>query len=207
MNRDRTSVNKILRKDEVYYRIRFEKAMIITLLILIAMFCIFQKIPEKQPEDWQIKDYIVVMLNENPVTKRKYSIKNPSLPKLPLIVEKELIPREESFDTLSPSLGESIPFFGNIDTGKEITNGFGDLRGVGEGFGEEKWKSGFVELAILIDSEGRVDSVRILENTTDSKRLEREAMLSAYRSWFIMGNKQKNDEYLWIKRKYRFKKK
>ena len=96
---------------------------------------------------------------------------------------------------------------GDLDGGMGGYGGPRPIREVIPEFPESERKKGVhgvVELKILVNASGRVDSVMVLNNTTGSKILARSAKAAAYRSIYRPVKNKKQALAKWVVRPYRF---
>jgi hypothetical protein len=191
-----------------FYRKRLEKSIICALLLTIFIFSFSKRKTRKALPPVEINIASIVTLDTPPPTSRKHSGSTvPQKPSIPLAAETEFIPEEMLPDTLPNANGNSNLLWNDMLEGI----GLPDPGGV-EDFGGDPgdrgaaYQPGFVELNILVNREGRVDSVMIIENTTRSVYMANKALQKAYRSLFILPWKRSDGETMWIQRKYWFKK-
>ena len=204
--------------EKARYRIRIEKALICSLLCMILLFLSSHRLPYRESKQ---NTMVISIITSDmvPVTSQQGgSLKRPSLPQVPIPSEDEYLPDYETIELTDLDLWEGIPFVDGTGTGNGVFGGSGTGYG-GGGLGprpilevipeypEEERKKGFtgiVELSIYINSDGYVDSVFVLNNTTRSRKLEQSAMEAAYRSRYAPLPDQYESISRWIQRIYRF---
>ena len=136
----------------------------------------------------------------------------PTLPQVPIPTEDEYIPDDETIEITRFDLFEDIPLFDGVGGGGGY-RGIGRPRPIREVIPEypnaerKKGVEGVVILEIFVNAEGRVDSVRVLSNTTRSKRLELSAIEAAYKSLYVPAKRDGRNVPIWIQRPYRFERK
>ncbi len=209
--------NRSFREDErSSYRLRFEKGLIISLILVILVFEFSKKIPEKDISEYSFGFGNMIYVDPMPQTSRKKAISQaPRLPQVPIPSEDEYIPEDETIDETLFDMSSSIEY----DEGKGGSGGFGSgsigdaprpIREVIPEYPRREKKRGIegvIELWIRINKEGRVDSVRVLKNTSKNKNLERAAVNAALKSIYVPAERHGKKINLWIRRKYKFEKK
>lgn len=205
-------------KEKAEYRIRLEQALMFILGIMISLFILSRRIPYRQKKEWGLGVFSVLSIDMMPATTQGGILRPPTLPKVPVPSEDEYLPEDETIDSTRLNILEGIGLF----DGEGIIGGGGRGSGFGGGMGprpigdvipeypEEEMKrgvEGVVELAILVNDMGRVDSVQVLTNTTLSKSLERAAIQAAYRSRYLPARRDGRRISRWIRRPYRFERK
>ena len=199
------------KREEWAYRIRFEKALILSLTAMIILFLSSQKIPLKKDKEFTIGIFNVMDVDMVPQTKQGILARPPRLPQIPIPTEDEFVLEDETIELTVLDLNESIPVFegfGNYQIGSQ-----GMPRPVSEIVPEyprserRKGVEGIVRLEIRVDETGKVDSVRVVENTTSSQVLEENSILAAYKSRYMPAKRKGQNVSRWIKRLYRFEKK
>ena len=198
-------------KEKLSYRLRLEKGIIISLCIMIALFSVSRRISRKRfPGNYTIV-YSDFFLEVTPQTSRSGTPYKPSLPSVPIPAEDELIPEYQTIEYTDLNLNEGVFIFdgfGNESPGKG-RGGIGPrpIREVIPEYPEEERKKkvgGIIELAINVNYNGNVDSVRVKFITTGSKRLERSAVEAAYKSRYRPARRGGKQVSIWIQRQYRF---
>ncbi len=208
-------------KEKASYRIRFEQALIVVLSVMIIFFVLSKRIPYRPFQRVPIIGFSTLSIEDlMPATRQGGLPRPPALPQVPIPSEDEFLPEDETIDSTRLNVRQGIPIFDGDGTGSGA--GGGDGFGYGGGMGakpirdvipeypEEERKQGVegvVELAILVNEMGRVDSVRVLLNTTRSQRLEKSAIQAAMKSRYMPPRHQGKRISRWIRRPYRFERK
>lgn len=198
-------------RERAVYGVRFEKALVITLGCTILMFGLFRRVPRDGPRERRIVAFSTTTLDMVPITSHGGIPRPPNLPQVPIPTEDEYLPEDETIEVTKLDLMEGIPVFEGDGSG-EVRSGLGAMgarpvRDVLPEYPEEERREGVegvVELAILVNPAGEVDSVRVLRNTTQSRRLERAAVQAAYKSRYLPEQKDGKGVFRWIRRPYRF---
>jgi TonB family protein len=197
------------------YRVRFEQGMILSLVCAILVFGVSRRMGQREIKGKQ-GPYIISSVDIIPVTKYGGIPRRPTLPQVPIPSEDERLPDDETIDTTELDLTKGLPFFDGFGDGVPggliVKSGSGPrpIREVIPEYPEDERKrgvEGVVELAILVNSQGGVDSVRVVLNTTNSRLLERSAVQAAFRSRYMPAKREGKKISRWIQRPYRFEKK
>jgi len=212
--RDRFRLGRVMRegihgKEKAVYRIRFEVGLMLALGGMILMFGLSRRISNGRRREVERGVYSILTVDLVPVTTQGGIPRPPDLPQVPIPTEEEYMPEDETIEITRLVLTEGIPLFDG--TGKRG----GGLGGVGPRPAREvipeypkevraRGVEGVVELAILVNHRGGVDSVRVLRNTTQNKRLEQAAIQAAYKSWYFPAQRDGKKVSCWIQRPYRF---
>ncbi|NQT24579.1 energy transducer TonB [candidate division KSB1 bacterium] len=193
------------------YRVRVEIGLMTILSCLIILFVISKRLPEKSIRLPELSDHISILIDEIPITRQGRPKTAPSRPVIPIPDESEILPDDITIEPEQFALDAGVPLLGN--------GGFGDFGEGGSGFmprpireavpefpeaDRKKGIHGVVELSILVNARGRVDSVRVIQNTTGSKRLAQAAKNAAYRSLYRPPSGKLKGQSCWITRPYRF---
>ncbi len=204
----------LYKREKVRYRVRFEKALILSLVFTILLFGLFRRIPRQRNRKFEIKGYSFFSMDIVPATTQTGAPQPPALPEVPIPTEDEYLPEDETIEETKLNLTEGIPLFDAIgDRGEGMGSGGMGLRPIKEVIPEypkkerRKGVEGVVELKILVNSKGEVDSVVVLQNTTKSKVLEKAAIQAAYKSLYLPAKRNGKKISLWIRRPYRFERK
>jgi len=210
-NHRKVSGNPLYAKEKIRYRIRFEKALILSLILTILLFVLFRRIPKQRNREFLSKGYSFFSLDIVPATSQTGAPPPPVLPEVPIPTENEYLPEDETIEETKLNLTEGIPLFDTAgDRGEGINSGGIGLRPIKDVIPEypkkerRKGIEGVVELKILVNSKGKVDSVVVLQNTTKSKILEKAAIQAAYKSLYLPAKKNGKKISIWIRRPYRF---
>lgn len=202
-------------KEKAIYRVRLEKAMIFTLMLTILLFLISRRIPYKPSKTIELTLLSVVSMESIPQTTQGSLPRPPTLPQVPIPTEDEFIPEDETIEITRFDLYEDIPLFDGVGGGGGASaySGVGRPRPIREVIPEypnSERREGFegvIVLEILVNAEGYVDSVKVLDNTTRSKRLEQSAMEAALKSQYVPAKRDGRNVPIWIQRPYRFERK
>ena len=200
-------------QEKTAYRIRFEKALILILGIMILVFLFSQRIPQRRPKEWGVGRGSLISVDVTPATSFGSLPRPPSLPQVPIPTEDEYLPEDETIEDTRLDLTQGIPLFdgSGMGGGGSGEGGLGPrpIREVIPEYTKEERKrgvEGLVELEILVNARGEVDSVRVLQNTTRSKRLEEASVQAAYQSRYLPARRDGKSVPQRIRRSYRFEK-
>ncbi len=192
------------------YRIRYEKGLIISLAVMIAFFGFFKK-RETYIRQYRPAPLTVFELDFVPPTSQNAISRPPSLPRVPVPSEDEYLPEDETIELTMLDLSEDIPLFDGFGGEGEASpyGGMGPrpVKEVIPGYAKEerdRGVEGVIELMILVNSRGTVDSVKVVVNSTSSTRLERAAVDAAYKSAYVPASRDGKKISRWIRRPYRF---
>ncbi len=204
--------NGLHHRDKMEYRIRLEKGLIVALSLTVMISMASKKLPQHiRQADFIISDGFMT-LDMVPATSQGGMKRPPDLPEMPVPVEDDFIPEDETIETTELDVFEGIPLFEGP--------GYG-VQGGGQGSWmprpirevipeyppEERENQGEVILDILVNRTGRVDSVHVIQNTSSSKRLERAAVEAVYKSRYMPYGEKGKQESQWIRRSYKFERK
>jgi TonB family protein len=194
-------------KEKVGYQIRLEKAFILTLIIFIGIFTAFRHMPKKRLKKADFANIIFTTIDMIPPTTQGNLSRPKDLPMVPIPTEDEFLPDDLTIENTVLDQFESIPLF-DFPFGSGV-NGVAPrpIREVIPEYPEELQKKGIegvVELDILVNQSGRVDSVMVVRNTTGSLALERSAVDAAYRSRYFPAKNSNRVISRWIRRPYWF---
>ena len=216
--RDRFVLIKPLMKgvhgeEKAAYRVRLEKALIFSLGLMILIFLVSRRIPHRTKKTWKLSVLTTVNMEMTPQTTQGGGLpRPPTLPQVPIPTEDEYIPDDETIEITRFDLFQDIPLFDGVG-GSGGYQGIGRPRPIREVIPEypnserKKGAEGVVILEIFVNAEGRVDSVRVLSNTSRSKRLELSAIEAAYKSQYVPAKRDGRNVPIWIQRPYRFERK
>lgn len=184
------------------YRIRFERALSFSLACLILLFGISRRFPERRESMWSKRSFEIIQVEYIPSTPRTNNLRVPSVPTVPLITESEMLPDEEilditDFDTdvFTPDMSDAFDM-----SLEDLGLAGGDREDIGNAV------NGVVVLGLLINQYGRVDSVRVVKNTTRSKSFETEVINTAFRARYIFED-DRIQKSRWIERSFTYRKK
>lgn len=193
-------------------RIRIEIGLIAVLAGLILLFSVFKRRPVQPVPDVVFSDSVSILVDEAPITRQGRPKSAPSRPMVPIPDETELLPEDLTLDPELFAREPGVPLSGTGDAGDSEGGPEGFLpRPIREAVPEfpesdrSKGIQGTVELRILVNAGGRVDSVQVLRNTTGSDALARAAKAAAYRSLYRPPSGNLKGRSCWITRPYRFK--
>ena len=146
-----------------------------------------------------------------PATRHGGMPRPPDLPQVPIPVEDEYLPEDETIDLFEFDPNEGISLFDGIGTMPEAGGAGGlGLRPIREVIPEypndlrKKGIEGVVMLSLYVNPTGGVDSVEVLQNTSRNKRLERYAIHAAYSSRYVPAKRDGKKIACWIQRRYEF---
>ena len=198
-------------QEKASYRTRLEKGLIISLSLMILMFLASRRIPQKPKKVWTLSSLTTVALDVTPRTTHGGMPRPPTLPQVPILTEDEYLPEDETIELTQLNVSEDIPLFDGFGSGgggtylgparprpiKEVIPEYPDSE-------RKQGIEGVVVLEILVNEWGKVDSVRVVHNNTQSRRLERSAIEAAYKSKYMPATRDGRKVPIWIQRPYRF---
>jgi len=118
--------------EKARYRIRFEKALICSLLCTILLFLLFRRFPV-QSITQKVMILSIFTTNMIPVTSQGGgSMRRPALPQVPIPSEDETLPEYETIELTDLDLREGIPFADGTGAGDGMFGGSGTGYGVRE---------------------------------------------------------------------------
>lgn len=198
-------------KEKHDYKKRFELSLIITLFFFIILFNISKRFPFKNNKTKSLRINTIIDIVDIPITKQGLRLKTHSVaPTIPIPVEDEFFPEDEIInDPIYLDFNNSQDHANMGLEGKD--NGFGiviprPLIEVIPEFPEslrKKGINGVVELSLLVNHSGRVDSVLVIKNTTNNQTLELLAIQAAFKTQFHKIN-NKSNYHIWVNRSIRF---
>ncbi len=173
-------------KYHTYYRITFEKSLIISFLLTIITFLLFPSFPKKIYKLQGIR--IVIEVEDVPVTRQPSYRPQPVRPSVPIPSDDEAIPSDETMTEtrLDASISMSRPKANGLGVLKVTTPRL--LTDVFPEYPKEDYENsvtGQVKLHVKVDTLGKVVDVVTLENTTQSDRCAAAAIKAAYQYRFI----------------------
>ncbi len=184
------------------YRKTLELALIIALSLASALFLVSRKVGYAKKKTVNVENIIMLAVDDIPVTRSEGTPRAPELPRVPLPSEDALIPEDATIGTTDLDFSQDIPL-PDSDPGDDFEDEGYTV--VGNVLPREVI-GGFVELAIMVNYDGWVDSVRVVSNTTGEKAFEHLAVKTAFRTRYIDERAvEKNSR--WIKRYFNFRKK
>ena len=86
----------LYKREKVRYQIRFEKALILSLIFMILLFVIFRRIPMQRNKELFPKAYSFFSLDVVPATSQVGVPPPPALPEVPIPTENEYLPEDET---------------------------------------------------------------------------------------------------------------
>ena len=135
----------------------------------------------------------------------------PDLPQVPIPVEDEYLPSDETIDIFEFDPNEGIALFDGTGTAPDLGGTYGmGLRPIREVIPEypkelrTRGIQGVVMLSLYITSTGVVDSVEVLQNTSENRLLEKYAIRAAYHSRYVPAKRDGRNIACWIRRRYEF---
>lgn len=194
------------------YLVRTEKALIATLCLSIIFFNLFRRIPDRRIPRWRPGIGTIASIEMVPATRRGALRRPPNLPVVPIPSEDEYLPEDETIETTELDLLEAIPLFDGSGDGSIMGGGMGPrpIREVIPEYPKAEQRrgvEGIIELSILVNRQGYVDSVKVVSNSTSSQVLEQAAIHAALRSQYVPAKRDGEKVARWIRRPYRFERK
>ncbi|HKJ67264.1 MAG TPA: TonB family protein [bacterium] len=184
--------NDHLLEREHAYEFRLRVALACSLLLTIVLIVAALHIPFRHPRTPLSEVTTIAVVPEIAPTVQGSPARTPSRPKVPVPVPMEDLPEVIPVDEFRVSLEEFDAGMGMGGTGRQhALPGAGNPRPVVEVIPEypdrlrKKGVSGLVELGLLVNQDGNVDSVWVLRNTTSNQELEHLAVNAAFRSKYM----------------------
>ena len=188
----------VYRQEKARYRVRVEKSMIAALVLMMILFSLSRRIPERPSKVLNLPKVVTVTAEQVPTTRHGGVPNTPMLPQVPIPVEGEYLPEDETIETTELVETMDLPSY---EVSLEDLPSFEEFMGLRRTEDDrDKAVSGVVTLAVLVNEFGQVDSVRVLGNTTGSKRLEEDAIFKALRTRYRLTS----DEAQWVERPFHF---
>lgn len=195
-------------EDREKFQIRFELSLIFSLLFFILFFLIFRRIPPRSFE----RHYITiddVSTIDIPATSQGGLPRPPSLPQIPLPVEDEFIPADETIEDTDLDLYEDIVRLDRYGNGRgAVAVRPRPIKDVIPEYPKKERKQGIkgeVVVKLLVNSSGSVDSVMVISNSTNSLSFIKAAKQAAYQTKYLPAKYKKENFARWITRKYTWK--
>jgi len=193
------------------YRVRIETGLIGILSFLILLFFLSKRLPVRTIQLPRLSANSTILIDEIPITRQGKPKTAPSRPVIPIPDESEILPEDMTLELEHVAFEAGAPMIGEGGDSDFGAGGSGSMpRPIREAvpdFPESDRKKGIhgrVELDILVNTGGRVDSVRVRHNTTGSRRLAQAAKEAAYRSLYRPPGGKLKGKSCWITRSYRF---
>lgn len=180
------------------YKLRMEKSLVMVLAGHIILLTLSRKLPERPKRNIKLPRLIAVTSEIVPMTRRGNIPLPPSRPQVPIPTEDEYLPEDETIETTDLTYDDFIPQDAVPDDGTVYSTKFKEVEEE-----EPQVKSGNVTLSIFVNAFGHVDTVRVVSNTTNSKRFEEDMINKAYRTRYRF----QKAEARWIEQTYPFEKK
>ena len=186
----------------------FKKSLIASLLVFIVLFTIFRRIPQGKFKQRKIIINGITTI-DIPVTTQGGIPRLPTLPDVPLPVEDEYVPADETIQDTDLELYEEIvrlEKYGEGSGAVEIRPR--PIKDVIPEYPEKERRQGItceVVVNLLVNSRGFVDSVEVISNTTDNMNFIRAAKKAAYQTKYLPARYNNENFARWIKRKYTWK--
>ena len=181
-------------------RQRFEFSLCLT-LVLAVFFFVFNKrrtgAAEKGPAP---KIIVVEAMDLPPLTKMSNQSAPPIMPQVPIPVEDMLLSSDVTIDMteIEVNIDFTIPeYTGEYDEEAEYV--------VSTEKPPEVNERGYVKLALLVNQQGWVDSVVVLQNTTNDHEFELKSVKNAYRTRY-RDQRSKTEPNHWIERLFEYRK-
>lgn len=184
--------------EKARYRVRFEKSLIVALMLMTSLFGVSHRFPQRPWKMKPLPKYITVTAEMVPTTRVGGVPRAPNLPQVPIPVEDEYMPEDETIETTELVETMDLPSY---EVTEEELPTFEEFLGFRtQPDDRDKAVSGVVTLSLLVNVFGQVDSVLVLGNTTRSKTFEEDAIFTAYRTRYRLYN----EEAVWIERSFNY---
>ena len=179
---------------------RMELGLIGALALLVVLFVSLPKrqgmpSPQRHRQDMRLDSYELP-----PPVRLASRVAPPALPQVPLVSEDESLPTEASIEESVLNLNEPL-----IQDVPEMATDIGlpvlDSRPRGPVNPERRVQAGSIELALLIDSYGRVDSLYVIKNPSGNQKALDTAIRTAYRTRYV-DECSTEKGMKWIRRKF-----
>jgi len=191
-------------KEKTVYVTRLQQSVCVSLLLTLIILIVWQRRKESRKPDYNLNAVQIQALDLPPQTRNRGTPVPPLMPQIPIPSEEEFIPLEETIEMTELDAGDdlAIPDFPRdiYFSGDEG----GDAAVVSSP--EKVIQNGYVQLSLLINAHGWVDSVVVVENTTNSKEFELQAVKIAYRTRYLEESSRIQAKH-WIERKFEYSEK
>lgn len=197
-----------MRESHGIYRIRFEKALTLSLALLITLFLVFPRFTIK-PRVFE-RVYFIPAIESIPMTRQGGRPTPPRRPAVPVPVDDPRIPLDETIETTDldynvwqynpEGMGGPVGGQPRIIPPRPMAEVFPE-------YPEEAKKRGLkgsVKLSIFIDVHGNVTEVVVISNTTGSDECAKEAVKAARASRFLPAQQAGEPIGTWTIREYGF---
>jgi len=189
-----------MRRSKRAYYVRFEKSLCVSLLFFVIVFTVSKHYSSfDMSGSLSVKKVEIVVEELPPVTRKQKRVEVPQLPRVPVPSEAEYLPDDETIEDTDFKEADDIP-----------TQGMGDFPELPDNVifkkkssAKKQVRSGYVKLLVFVNNFGQVDSVRVVENTTNSKKNEITAIRRAYSTRYL-GKDRKRKKSKWIERVFNF---
>ena len=189
------------------YRQNVERSLLATLFVFIILTFVSPRltVTSEEPE----LPNIIITVENVPVTRQFLSKPPPPRPKIPVPSDKESIPEEY---TIEETILKDTYFFSDYTDGIPVLAGASKVPAKPIGwtfpkFPEEDKKRGVhgdVKLTILVNENGRVTEVKVLDNTTGSEKCAKAAIDAAFGNRFIPAKEGNKVVSSWVTKVYSF---
>lgn len=177
---------------EYTYELRLRVALIGSLFLTIMLIVAALHIPFGNPHSQLPTVTTIAVVPDIAPTVQGSPARSPSRPKVPVPVPMEDLPEVIPVDEFKVSLEEFDAGMGMGGTGRQTSlPGAGNPRPIVEVIPaypdrlRKQGVAGLVELGLLVNQDGMVDSVWVLRNTTSNQELEHLAIDAAFRSKYM----------------------
>ena len=200
--------NRKIRDSLRDYETRVEKALILSLVLLIVFFVAFKQVRIQRPKPTPVS-LKAISVEEVPATRQGARRPPPKRPAVPIPSESEDLPEDETIEqtTLEEGSGEQASQGTSVGVGGEVFYLPRTIRDVIPEYPEKlrgKVK-GVVRLMLEVGPDGRVRKVLVAENTTGSEVLEKAAVKAAKQCLFWPPRDRNGRPVsVWVPKLYRF---
>ena len=175
---------------------RMERALIGTLAFALCFFMVMPKRRSDEGVPLKTIEYQLESYELPPPTRVSRHVAPPALPRIPIVSEDATLPEEVTIEETVLDIDESL-----VDEIPEMATVNEKVVFVKKQEEEKPAPPGSIELALLIDAYGRVDSLYVVKNPSGNKRALDEAIRRAYRTIFI-DERPTQQTMKWIRRKF-----
>ncbi|MCD6117346.1 energy transducer TonB [bacterium] len=190
------------------HSVLLKRSLIVTLIIFILIFNMSKRFSPLHNKQLHF-DYADIFLDVPVTDSRGAMPRPPDLPKVPIPVEDDYVPPDETIPDTDFDINKGIPLFdGNTESG--IGSGASAPRPVLEvipSYPEKLRKhgiGGIITLDILVNTMGFVDSVKVISNSSRSSILAKSAVNAAYKSKYLPAKVRGELVSYWLRRSYKF---